>query len=722
MTFVNCLAAVLSLAVAPALAQAPSPFNIRFQQGQNLLVLADGGTATLSADAVGVATTGTLSLTYRGASSAQITINSVELVGSLDFSLGGFAQSLPLTVTGGETVSAPVRYLPSSGNRASARLVISYTENRVTASVTLNLVGLAPDFAFSYTPPGGNAQPIVSGNPILFPQTPVDTTANAVFTIINRGSGPGVINSITASGAAFQLVGAPLPGTVVEGGRELRVGLAFTPRQTAPSTGSLTVELFNQRLSFPLEGSGASAQFLYEVIGERGAALVQPEQLISLPDAPVGERSSLNVRVTNAGNADGRIAVITVSGAGISLTDLPPLPVVLAPGNRFTFTLNFAPNQAGRVSGRLRIGNDQFDLSATGLGAVLSFAYVVSGVSTSVPNNGAVNFVPTAVGTSSSVTFQITNTGTAPGSVNSISISGTAAVFELANVPVLPVTLSPNQTVSFVVRFAPNLVGVASATLRVDTNSFSLNGAGTAPAPLPSYRFEGASGTQEPLQQPAVSLTLASGYPLTLNGTLTLAFNSEVFANDPAVQFATGGRTVNFTIPANTTRAIFANGAQQMRLQTGSVAGSIVLTPSFATEGGINLTPPNPLSLTLTVAPSAPRLLNVSLSGRTSTSLTLLVSGYATSRSVTTMELRFTPVSGENIGTTQLTLNVESAFLAWYQSQASQAFGSLFTATIPLTITGDIKNVATPADTIQSIAVTARNALGVSNSVSLALQ
>lgn len=716
------IAALLTLGAASLFGQTQAPFNIRFQQAQNLAVLADGGTATLTADAIGSPASGTLSLTYRGAATTQITINSVELVGSLDFTLGGFAQTLPATVNGGETVSATVRYSPTTGNRVTSRVVINYTENRATASITLNLVGVAPDFAFSYTPPGGNAQPIVSGGTISFPQTAVDTTANAVLTIVNRGSGAGTINSIVSTGAAFQLVGAPLPGTSLEGGRELRVGVAFTPRQTAASTGSVTVELFNQRLTFNLEGSGTTAQFLYEILSERGASVVQPEQLISLPDAAVGERSSITVRVTNSGNADGRIAVITASGTALTLSDLPPLPVVLQPGNRFTFTATFAPTQAGRVNGRLRVGNDQFDLTANGLGPVLTFAYLVSGVSTTVQNSGAVNFVPTAVGANSTVNFQITNTGTAQGSVNSISIASTGTIFELTNVPGLPVTLAPGATASFGVRFAPAMVGAATASLRVDTNTFTLNGAGTSPAPLPGYRFEGASGAQEPLQQPAVSLTLASGYPLALSGTLTLAFNSDVFANDPAVQFATGGRTIAFTIPANTTRAIFANGAQQIRLQTGSVAGSITLTPSFVTDGGINLTPTTPTTQTLTVAPAAPRLLNVSISARTNTTLTLLISGYATSRAVTGLDLRFTPVSGENVSTTQLALNVESAFLAWYQSQASQAFGSLFTVTVPLTITGDVKNVTAPVDTVQSIAVTVRNATGTSNSVSVNLQ
>ncbi len=69
------IAALLSLGAASLFAQTQAPFNIRFQQGQNLSVLADGGTATLAADAIGTPASGTLSFTYRGASTTQITIN-----------------------------------------------------------------------------------------------------------------------------------------------------------------------------------------------------------------------------------------------------------------------------------------------------------------------------------------------------------------------------------------------------------------------------------------------------------------------------------------------------------------------------------------------------------------------------------------------------------------------------------------------------------------------
>jgi len=715
------LMTLFSLGCILASAQAQIPFNLRFQQGQTLSVISDGATLNFPAEAVGMPASGTLSVNYRGATGTTITINSIDLTGSLDFSVAGSA-ALPFNIPGGETISLGIRYLPTTANRTTARLVVNFTERTTTGTFVLNLAGVAPDFAFSYTPPGGNAQPLAPGGTISFPQTIVDSTTTATLVILNRGSGAGLLTSVASTGSVFQLVGAPLPGTTVDGGREVRVGIAFTPRLALASAGSIAIDLVDRRVSFNLEGTGSAAEFSYELVTDRGVAPLAPEHTISIPDALVGERSSIVVRVTNSGTADGRIPSIAVSGTGITLSDLPPLPTTLAPGNRFTFTIAFSPAVAGRVTGRLRIGLDQFDVTANGLGPVLSYAYLISGVSTTVANNGSVNFVSTAVGASSSLRFQISNTGTAPGSVSSVSITSATTVFELSQVPSLPVTLQPGASATFTIGFTPTALGAATATLRADAQTFTLNGTGTSPVALPEYRFTGATGAQEPLQQPAVSLALASAYPLALNGTLTLAFNSDVFSNDPAVQFATGGRTVNFTIAANTTQAIFANNSNQIRLQTGTVAGTISLTPGFATEGGINLTPQRPASLNLTVASSAPRLLSVSISARTGASITLLVSGYTTARSITQMDLQFTPVSGENLSTTRASINVESAFLAWYQGAQSGPFGSLFTATVPLTLSGEPVAATSLTDAVQSISVTLTNRLGASAARSVDLR
>ena len=104
---------------------------------------------------------------------------------------------------------------------------------------------------------------------------------------------------------------------------------------------------------------------------------------------------------------------------------------------------------------------------------------------------------------------------------------------------------------------------------------------------------------------------------------------------------------------------------------------------------------------------------------------TLLVTGYATGRSITQIDVQFTPVAGEVVGTTKVSLNVDASFTAWYQSAASQAFGSQFTVTLPFTLAGDITdttNLTNVTDTIQSVSVTLTNRQGVSSSQTVNLK
>jgi hypothetical protein len=153
------------------------------------------------------------------------------------------------------------------------------------------------------------------------------------------------------------------------------------------------------------------------------------------------------------------------------------------------------------------------------------------------------------------------------------------------------------------------------------------------------------------------------------------------------------------------------------------VAGTLTLTPAVnTTDGGILLTPANPPQFNMTVAQTAPRILGVTLGAKTTTTITVIVSGYATNRSVTQLQLNFTPTSGETVSTTQITLPAEAAFIGYYNGAASAAFGSLFSVTIPLTLAGDLKNVTQVSDTIQSVSVTLTNRIGTSAAASLALR
>lgn len=714
------IAVVLALGLCVTQARAQS-FVILADQGPlGTSTVPNGGTVNMVAEAIGSPVQARLTFSYRGAGTA--TISTVDRTGSNDFSVA--PAGLPITLGPNEGWTLVVRFLPSSGARVTGRLTLTVTETVQGAAtqgqLVVNLAGFAPELVFSYTLPGGNAVAISDGGTITFPPTPLNTTASAVIAILNRGSATGTVSSVTASGDAFAVSGVPLPPISIEAGRELRFNLNFTPSQRDVQSGSLRIEYAGRTLTILLRGSGAAAAFLYQLVRDSVESPISPGQLITLGDTAIGQRTVVTLRVRNAGNADGVIQTISVLGPGYQLADLPFLPLTLAPSASVAFTLIFAPTQPGAATGRLRIGNDMFDLSATGLGAALNYTVVMAGASTSVSPNGSILFSSLAVGQSFTARFLVTNTGNQAAVISAIFATGSQA-FSLSDLPELPLTLEPGATATFLVTFAPTTVGVAQAVLRVGGHSFDLIGSATSPLPLPAILLEGPRGQAQPMQQVAYTLSLAEPYPLNLVGTLTLTFNSEVFVNDATVQFATGGRSVNFTIPAGSTRAVFPNKETTIRLQTGTVAGTIMLTPAFFTETGVNLTPASPPTVSLTIAQGPPQLVSVQLGGRTPDSFTLLVTGYSTSRSVSQIELQAVAAPGVNLTNPKLTLNVEAAFLSWYQNAQSQQYGSLFTAAIPVSIQGTTPS-GSPIDGLQSVSVTLSNALGTSQPASVALR
>jgi hypothetical protein len=327
-----------------------------------------------------------------------------------------------------------------------------------------------------------------------------------------------------------------------------------------------------------------------------------------------------------------------------------------------------------------------------------------------VPIGGTLLFPNLPVGGKSSATLTLTNTGNITASITSVSASG--AAFSIVN-PSLPVSIPAGQSLDFSMTFAPSVVGPNTGTLAIDNMVLSLRGIGLTPTALPSFSFTGNTNAAGPLLQPSLGLTLASGYPIDLTGTLTITFTPTSFVDDPTIQFAQGGRTVKFTIPANTTDALFGQ-SKQVQFQTGTVSGTITITPSFAT-GGVDLTPASPPVQTVVIAPAVPQLQTLTVGARTAASFELLVTGYSTPRDLSQMVLQFTAASGRQIQGNVLTVNVSTPFSTWYQSAASNLSGSQFTVSLMIQVNGDPSAVA-------NASVTATNSKGNSGPVSVSLQ
>jgi len=715
---------------APLRAQLTNlPFQIRVDYGQTSLTVPNYASLTLPAEAIGKSVVVSVTLTYTGRTQAALTAFPL-LIGSSDFAIISPLPEPPVNFVPGDNFRVQIRYTPSSTRVANGQISFIYTETPAIkdqplsiGSIAVSFNGVVPEFAASYAlQTDANIVPLSDGGVISFPPTLVGTATTATILVVNKGSGPGAVQSVSLSGSAFQLLALPLLPASVPAGDSLRFGIRYAPKARGEDRGSVTLAIGEKTLTVSIEASAIAPGYVYELFSEGQSTPITPGKPVTLPPTPLGESTSVIVQIKNTGDADGTITGIALTGPGFTLSDLPIFPLTLAPNDLTTFVVNFAPTQPGRNAARLRIGNEIFDLAGTGIGPKLTFAYTTAGVTSNVGSPGLVPFQPVTVGQSSILEFTIRNTGTTSANVGSIGIStpsgAAAAVFRLVDPPALPLTLQPEQSVTFSIRFTPATIGQATASLFVDALSFTLSGFGTDPPALPAYRFTGAIGTVEPFDQPAIGLTLASPYPLPLRGTLTLTVDSDLPSTDPAVQFAFGGRQATFTVPANSTQAIFQNGSTNLRLQTGTVAGTITITPAFTLDTGLDLTPKSPDTLRLQVPKQAPRLFSAQVTSQTATGFVLVVTGYSTTRSLGKLDITFTAASDVQFPNAKLTINLDSEASLWFKSPASQSYGGQFSVSVPFTLRTEGSLTTSPLEKLDSLSVTATNEVGTSNAVS----
>ncbi len=682
----------------------------------NILTLTNGSTLTFPSVDVNGTSVASFAIFNQGTGSGPV--SSVTVTGSA-FKLNGLP-SLPQPVGASQSLNFAIIFSPTQAGSYTGSLQMNI--NGALVSATLAASTSSPNLIVSYTDPTtNNVISLTNNSTIQFPTTLTTATSTINVQIANTGTGTGLVNSIAlvSSPSAFQLLNLPVVLPYSEApAQQVSFSIKFSPQQQQVFANTLQINLNGQIISVNIQGQGSQAQYSYTWAAGSTTTSVSPGGSIAVADTPVGQTTSITITVTNAGMGNGLISTLGITGQALTLTNFP-VPFTVTAGGSQHFTLTFAPTQPGAITGQLTIGSDTFTILANGVGSHLIYTYTSGSSSVPVLANGVVLFAPLAVGSTESLNFSIQNTGTSAAPISSISIAAANSPFTLSQLPGLPMNLDPNATVSFTVNFAPNSTGTLAGILSVNTDSFALSGNGTPPPALPSYSFVGPSGTQQPAKQPTLGVTLASPYPLPLQGTLTLTFASSVFADDSSIQFASGGRAVSFTIPANSTQALFNGNATTIAFQTGTTAGNIVITPSFATQGGFSLTPTSPPTLTLPIQPAAPQLLTASVSAETTSSFSVVVSGFSTTRVMKQLTIQFTPKSGQNISTTQLTVDVSSVSSAWFQSTAAQGFGGSFLISIPFSLAGGSSTGADLVHMIQTVSITATNDVGTSNALTV---
>jgi hypothetical protein len=705
-----------AMLATPAFAQ----FLISVQQNGQAVGVSNGGTIAVNAPAVGQSASAAVTLTYLGTTAASFG-GAPQILGSGDFTSD--AASVAVGSLGSTTFH--IVFDPATAAQDVSQFIWAYTVALPTGAtgtpgvgvLNFNLVGTTPNLIVNTIQTGGNSVPVASGGTFQFPATPVNSTSSLTIAVSNTGSGSGPINSITASGSGFTLQGLPLFPVTLNGGSQFQFTAQFAPSSVGAQTGSLQISLATGSYTASLAGTGSADILAYQLTQDGKTSALAALQTIAMDATKVGSTSTVVVQFQNTGATAVSVGSLGTSGGAFSITDGPFLPVTLQPQQTNSITLTFAPTQPGPVTGRLLIGTDTFPLTGTGLGPLLQFSYQVSG-GASVPVNAGdvVSFSPIAVGQTESMQFTIANAGTATASVVSAGVLDTTGVFTAGNLGALPIQLAPNATTSFSIGFAPKATGLLTTSIVVNDQTFTLAGFASAPPALPAYHFTGASGTLQPFAQPSLGLSLNTAYPIALTGTLALTVASSYFVADPAVQFSTGGLQVAFSIPANTLQAVFPSGSTQIQLQTGTIAGSIFVNPTFAIANGGAVTPVNAPNLQLTVPAQAPTILTAGIAAESTTSLTLQIIGYTTTRSLGQARFTFTASSGVTLGASEVTVDLSGPSTLWFLSTASEAAGGQFDVEIPFDLSGGASG-ANLSQSISGVSIVLANSTGNSNTV-----
>ena len=195
----------------------------------------------------------------------------------------------------------------------------------------------------------------------------------------------------------------------------------------------------------------------------------------------------------------------------------------------------------------------------------------------------------------------------------------------------------------------------------------------------PSLTITGIPANTNSAAQVPFDVVLSSVYTRTVTGQVTLTFQPSVTVSrdDPAVQFASGSRSVNFTIPAGSTHATFS--ANPAAFQTGTVAGTIKLTVTSDLPGGATAS-------SAAVVPAAAPVISSATIVTNSSGFQIQVSGFSNSRELAGASFHFTAKSGQSVQTSDLSVNLSSLASQWYTGTASNPFGGEFLLVVPFTV------------------------------------
>jgi hypothetical protein len=383
-----------------------------------------------------------VTMTNSGGSTVSITKATVTGTG---FAISGL--SVPVNLGAGQSQSFTVVFTPQSAAAATGNVAL--TNNGATPTVNLALSG------------NGQADGALTASPASLDFGSVQEGASQPLTetLQNSGGSTIVVSQINVTGD-FSVSGVSLPLTL-QAGQSQPITVTFTPKSSGAESGNVAVTSTgsNPTVNVSLSGTGLAP----------GSLSANPSS-IDFGSVQVGGNKSVYETLTNSsGSTTVTVSQAQASGSGFAIVGLTP-PVVLTPGQQYTFTVTFAPPGAGSENGAIAITSNAVNSNLT---------VPLNGVGTSAPTSqlsvspATIAFGSVVDGSNASLPASLLATGT---SVTVTADNFSNPAFSLSGLN-FPVTIPAGQSLPFTVTFTPQGTGAASGTLSFTSNASNSSGA-----------------------------------------------------------------------------------------------------------------------------------------------------------------------------------------------------------------------------------------------------
>jgi hypothetical protein len=271
--------------------------------------------------------------------------------------------SFPVTLQAGDVLRAAVKFAP--GTIGGAEGVVAFTTGAGSAAgVSVPLIGNGTQTGLFATSPAISFN-IVEQDGMLITNVPVGTSDPQLTDIVNGGTKPVRVKSVTAPTGTYRAIGLPKPGTVIRPGEAIPVQIVYTPRHAVTSNDSFTIT--------PSRGASATVSLTGTGLPPVTKFTASPS-VVDFGSVPVGHTATRMIKVVNAGNQPSLMGRTGVPGGPFGAPLRPAVGLPVNQDYNLVLPVTFHPTKAGAYHGTYKVtwtdefGQHSLNVPITGTG------------------------------------------------------------------------------------------------------------------------------------------------------------------------------------------------------------------------------------------------------------------------------------------------------------------------------------------------------------------